>query len=326
MFNVNFGQNFQSSHQTNVPYRNGTRNLRRRDVCAPKKAPLPSPEMIIKVRNIFQRSPRKSIRRDSLELQMPSTTVWRVARKHLHMIPYKLHLLQHLKDTDKSTREDFCTQMQVMLEEDGFDDRLVFSDEATFHVTGKFNKQNTCIWGTEHPHAIQEHVRDSPKVDVFCAISKKCVYWPFFFEGTTVNSEAYLARLQNWLTELLFEGERADFIFQQDGAPPHWSFNERQYLNATLQNKWIRRAGNDCVLLHWPPRSPDLTPCDFFLWGYVKGLVYVPSLPTSVDDLKTQIIEAFKTIDPDMLIRVWQEMEYRFNVCRVTKSSYIEHL
>ena len=34
VFNVNFGQDFQSSHQTDVPYRNGTRNLRRRDVCA----------------------------------------------------------------------------------------------------------------------------------------------------------------------------------------------------------------------------------------------------------------------------------------------------
>ena len=153
------------------------------------------------------------------------------------MIPYKLHLLQHLKDTDKLAREDFCTQMQVILEEDGFDDRLVFSDKETLHVTGQVNKHNTRIWGTELPHAIQEHVRDSPKVNVFCAISKKCVYGPFFFEGTTVNSEACLAMLQNWLMKLLFEGERADFIFQQDGAPPHWSFNVTQYLNATLHNK-----------------------------------------------------------------------------------------
>ena len=133
------------------------------------------------------------------------------------MIPYKLRLLQHLKDTDKSTREDFCTQMQVMLEEEGFDDRLVYSDEATFHVTGKVNKRNTRIWVTEHPHALQKHVRDSPKVNVFCAILKRCVYGPFFFEETTVNSEAYFAKLQNWLMELLFGGERADLTFNRMG-------------------------------------------------------------------------------------------------------------
>ena len=76
---------------------------------------------------------------------MPSTTVWRVIRNRLHMIPYKLHLRQHLKNTNKSAREDFCTLMQVMLEEDGFDNRLVFSDEATFCVSGKFNKHNTRV-------------------------------------------------------------------------------------------------------------------------------------------------------------------------------------
>ena len=128
-------------------------------LCSRKRIALSlSTETIERVRNIFQQSSWKSIRRASLELPMPSTTVSRVVRKRLHIIPYKLHLLQHLKDTDKSAREDFCTQMQVMLEEDGFDDRLVFSDEATFHVTGKVNKHSTLIWGTEHPHAIQEHV------------------------------------------------------------------------------------------------------------------------------------------------------------------------
>ena len=146
-------------------------------LCSRKRiAPSPSTETIKRVRNIFQRRPRKSIRRASPELQMSSTTVWRVVRKHLHMITYKLHLLQHLKETDKPAREDFCNQMQAILEEDGFDERLVFSDEAIFHLTEKVNKHNARIWGTEHPHLTLKHVRDSPKVTVFCAISKKRVY------------------------------------------------------------------------------------------------------------------------------------------------------
>ena len=218
--------------------------------------------------------------------------------------------------------------MQAMLEEDGFDDRLVFSNEATFHLTGKVNKHNTCIWGTEHPHSTLEHVQDSPKVNVFCTISKKRVYGSFFFKETTVNSEAYLDMLQNWLMELLFDGEQADFILTGWGTislESHYCI--RQYLNVTLHSRWIRRAGNnDCVLLHWAPRSPDLTPYEFFFWGYVKGLVYVPPLPTSVDDLKTRITETLITSDPDMLVRVWEEMEYRFDVCPVTKGSHIEHL
>ena len=89
------------------------------------------------------------------------------------MTPYKLQLVQQLKDTDKPARRDFCIAMQQKMEDDGFDDRLVFSDEAAFHVNGKVNKHNTRIWGTEIPHELLEHQRDSPKVTVFCACRRK---------------------------------------------------------------------------------------------------------------------------------------------------------
>jgi len=53
----------------------------------------------------------------------------------------------------------------------------------------------------------------------------------------------------------------------------------REFLNQHLPQRWIRRGTGDQMLLAWPPRSPDATPCDFFLWGYVKDQVYVPPLP-----------------------------------------------
>jgi hypothetical protein len=43
------------------------------------------------------------------------------------------------------------------------------------------------------------------------------------------------------------------------------------------------------MLLAWTPHSPDATPCDFFLWGYVKDQVYVPPLPASIPGLKVRI-------------------------------------
>jgi len=49
------------------------------------------------------------------------------------------------------------------------------------------------------------------------------------------------------------------------------------------------------------PRSPDATPCDFFLWGYVKDQVYVPPLPASTLELKVRIRTATETITADML-------------------------
>lgn len=82
----------------------------------------------------------------------------------------------------------------------------------------------------------------------------------------------------------------------------------------------------DRVLLRWSPRFPDLTLCDFFLWGYGKGLVYVPTLLRDVDVLKTRIIEALLNIDNAMLGCVWEELDYCLDVCRVRRGSLMKHL
>jgi len=59
---------------------------------------------------------------------------------------------------------------------------------------------------------------------------------------------------------------------------------------------------NDCRgFNNLPPRSPDATPCDFFLCGYVKDQVYVPPLPASIPELKVRIRTAIETITADML-------------------------
>ena len=44
-------------------------------------------------------------------------------------------------------------------------------DEATFYLSGKVSHHNVSIWGHENPHAIVQHERDSPKINVFCAVS-----------------------------------------------------------------------------------------------------------------------------------------------------------
>jgi len=61
------------------------------------------------------------------------------------------------------------------------------------------------------------------------------------------------------------------FIFQQDRAPPQWHRDVRRFLNESLPQGWIGRVGKeDLELQFWPLRSPDLTPCEFFLWGFRK--------------------------------------------------------
>jgi hypothetical protein len=102
-----------------------------------------------------------------------------------------------------------------------------------------------------------------------------------------------------------------DFIYHQEGDPPHYHHLLSGYLNQHLPQRWIgRTAANDHALLRWPPRSPDLTPCDFLLWGYVKDSVFVPPLPWDLPELRRRIITAISRIDREMLRQVWAEMDY----------------
>ena len=84
---------------------------------------------------------------------------------------------------------------------------------------------------------------------------------------------------------------------------------------------------NDCRgFNNLPPLSPDVTPCDFFLWGYVKDQVYVPPLPASIPELKVRIRTATETSTADMLQTVWNEFVYHIDICRMKKGAHIEHL
>jgi hypothetical protein len=68
------------------------------------------------------------------------------------MRPYRLQLLQALKNSDLELRASSSADLLGLMEEDGFPEKLVFSDEETFDISGKVNIHNVRIWGTENPH------------------------------------------------------------------------------------------------------------------------------------------------------------------------------
>lgn len=69
--------------------------------------------------------------------------------------------------------------------------------------------------------------------------------------------------------------------FQQDGATYHTARETMAQLRRAFGEKLISRFG----AANWPPRSCDLTPLDYFSWGYVKSLVYVDK-PASIETLE----------------------------------------
>lgn len=112
---------------------------------------------------------------------------------------------------------------------------------------------------------------------------------PYFFENevgqaVTVNGVRYRKMITDFLWPEIEDMDLDDMWFQQDGATCHTA-NETITL---LRDKFNDRVISRCGDVNWPPRSCDLTPLDFFLWGYLKEKVYV-NKPRTIQELKDEI-------------------------------------
>ena len=110
--------------------------------------------------------------------------------------------------------------MEQISEDEKFLNRVCFSDEATFYVSGKINTHNVRIWGSEHPHVTRELHRNSPKVNIWCGMMHNQIIGPFFFNEETITANVYLDLLTEYVVPQLNDFQ-PNIIFQQDGAPPH---------------------------------------------------------------------------------------------------------
>ena len=119
--------------------------------------------------------------------------------------------------------------------------------------------------------------------------------------------------------QLVRKGIKDTIIFQQDGAPAHYSKEVREWLKWNLPGRWIERRGP----IEWAPRSPDLSPLDFFLWGYLKQKVY--SKPVKdLEELRKKIKNYIRLIEKDVLEKVFLNLEKRLELIQEIGGGHFE--
>ncbi|GFY03701.1 transposase [Trichonephila clavipes] len=156
-----------------------------------------------------------------------------------------------------------------------FHKRILFSDEAHFWLNGYVNKQNCRIRSEANPQVYVEKPLHPETLTVWCALWAGGIIGPYFFKNdeghnVPVNGDRYRAMITNFFIPELHNHDVQELWFQQDGTTCHTARATIDLLKYTLGDRLISRFGP----VNWPPRSCDLTPLDYFLWGYVKSLVY----------------------------------------------------
>ncbi|GFW42841.1 transposable element Tc3 transposase [Trichonephila clavipes] len=109
--------------------------------------------------------------------------------------------------------------------------------------------------------------------------------------------------------------------FQQDGATCHTARATINLFKDTFGDRLISRFGP----VNWPPRSCDLTPLDYFLWGYVKSLVYADK-PQTLDHLEDNIRRVIADIRPQMLEKVIENQTSILDYIRASRCSHMPEI
>lgn len=208
-------------------------------------------------------NPRRSTQEVHAYTGIKKTSIKEILKKQKYHA-YKPMFICTFQRRDYDLRYDFCMWIQGEIEDQrDFHRHILFGDESTFTTNGVVSSQNCRWWSDENPNFVIDNKNQYyQKTNVWCGIINDKLIGPFFFRQN-LTGDTYLHFLENELTDFLDNmsiQERRKLWFVHDGCPAHSARIVSEWLNGEFGDKWLGRNTDP----RWPPRSPDLTPLDFF--------------------------------------------------------------
>ncbi len=248
---------------------------------------------IDRVRRALQADPTISARRNPLP-NIDRSAFNRITRLDLGFHPYVMEHRHSLEDGDRERRVQYCQWLANR--QPRFLSDVLIGDEATFPMNAKVNSRNVRSYAPRH-NPPDDWTYDMPisrqKLVVWIGMmGNGSIVGPVFLREN-MNGQRYLDMvnqvvvphlLANWRYQQNANGSIRRVWWIQDGAPCHRARIVHDRLQALFPGRVIG-IGHD---VEFPPRSPDLTPLDFYLWGFLKCQVY-RTPPANIQELQRRI-------------------------------------
>ena len=271
-------------------------------------------------------NPAVSTRRTAHRLRLTQNYVWRtIHREELH--PYHLQPVQGLRPEDYAKRVRFCRWILDKIEtRPDFLNVILWTDEAQFTRDGINNHHNDHRWSLDNPHSIRERrFQQRFSVNVWAGIFNGSLL-PLYEIPHRMNGHHYREFLETHIDDMLDDlplDVRRRMYYQHDGAPVHNAAAVTAWLNHVFRRRWIGSHGP----IPWPPRSPDLSPLDFYVWGHLKQEVYRERIDTR-EQLQQRIHNAAHRItqNRNTLRNVYDSLLRRCNACIRVGGAHFEHV
>jgi transposase len=277
----------------------------------PKSARTPS--NIRKIEKMITTKPNTPCSKLAVKVGISVSSATRILKEDLCLKPYKRRKAEALDAVHKQKRVKCCKALLKRFK-DGAVDNVLFSDEKWFVLEEKSNRQNDLVWAPSFEAAAEavgpvEYTQYPSKIMVWAGISVRGRTRLVFFEPKkTVNQQEYQKHVLEG--ELVRAGQEMfgdeDWTFMQDGCSIHTAKATQAWCATNLPN-FLESS-------EWPPRSPDLNPCDFFLWGTLEAIVNTQPL-NSFSQLKAKLRHAWKNLDQEAIARACRVSIDRMKLC-----------
>lgn len=254
-----------------------------------------------------------------------SSTVRKILKKNKYH-SYKIQKFNKIFPENCFQRMQFCeTVMEKCNNNDNFLQNIIFTDESSFPLHGNHNPQIVRYWSRERQHLTYNARTQYPqKLNVWTGFLNNHIAGPFFINGN-LNSHKYLNLFQDDIVpaiDRLPDININNVWFQQDACPAHNAVPVKAYLSRIFPDRLICAGGN----IHWPARSPDLSPNHFYLWGYVKQSIYITQeeRAANLEELQQRIVNCMHEILPQTLAKA--RVHFYDSYCLMEGGERFEHL
>ena len=300
-----------------VQERQGAHNILKGNVGRKKR----SRTLVRRVATSSASNPRLSTRKRAQLLRTSPSTTRAILKQDLKKKPYRCIPVQKLVPSDYPKRVAFARwYLQMLAQDPTFEDYVLFSDESHVQLGCGSNRQNNRCWSSSPPSSFVTQKSHHPqKVTIWCAISVATgLIGPYFFEDTngntvTVRATRYLKLIQDVYRQhilLLPQGVQQKLWWQQDAATPHTADISINWVRTTFGNQTLGRR----LAVEFPPRSPDLTACDYWLWADIKRRVH-EQRPSTLSALKASVTAAALAIPRAHIDNAMRDLRRRCQEC-----------
>ncbi len=284
-------------------------------------------EHVEEVRALVETDRRTTIQELAKETGLHPSSVQRILKKDLNFsklsakfIPYQLTAEQ------RQVRKEICElNLRKVRHEEDFLERIITGDETWVPLFDPETKQESSEWrpkGSAQPRKAVKSRSQKKTMLILFYDSKGVIHMEFLPQGETVDTDFYLEVLKR-LKESV-RRKRPELWLRPPGSEYRRMLLHHDNASCHMATRTLALIGeSDILMVSHPPYSPDLVPCDFWAFPFMKNHLRGHKFQT-IPDVQTAVRRVFREAPPKRFAESINDLPSRWMKCAVNEGAYFE--